>query len=132
MWYNKVNNNKEGFVVTVGDRIRKQREQLGISQTELAEKVKISKQTLYKYETNIITNIPSNKIEDISKVLKISPAELMGWVENNLTSDNAHLIPDILSDTILVEHIKKLRNLNKEHQQTIYDNIVYWYEKEGH
>ena len=41
--------------MTVGDRIRKQREQLGISQTELAEKVKISKQTLYKYETNIIT-----------------------------------------------------------------------------
>lgn len=118
--------------MTVGDRIRKQREHLGISQTELAEKVNISKQTLYKYETNIITNIPSNKVEDISKVLKISPAELMGWVDNNLTNDNADLIPDILSDNVLIEHIKKLRNLNKEHQQTIYDNIVYWYEKEGH
>lgn len=118
--------------MTVGDRIRRQREYLGISQTELAEKVKISKQTLYKYETNIITNIPSNKIEDISKVLKISPAELMGWVENNLTNNNANLIPDILSDTILIEHIKKLKSLNKEHKQTIYDNIVYWYEKEGH
>ena len=65
--------------MTVGDRIRKQRELLGFSQTELAEKVNISKQTLYKYEKNIITNIPSDKIEQISKVLNVSESFLMGW-----------------------------------------------------
>lgn len=118
--------------MTVGDRIRKQRELMKISQTELAEKIKISKQTLYKYEMNIVTNIPSDKIENIGKVLGVSPAFLMGWVENNLTDENAELIPDILSDSVLIEHIKKLKTLNKEHKQTIYDNITYWYEKEGH
>ena len=51
--------------MTIGDRIKKQRELLGISQVELAEKMKVSKQTLYKYENNIITNIPSDKIEII-------------------------------------------------------------------
>lgn len=118
--------------MTVGDRIRKRREKLGISQTDLAKKVKIAKQTLYKYETNIITNIPSNTVENIAEILNISPAYLMGWVEDNLTEENADLIPDILSDSALIEHIKKLMKLNKEHQQTIYDNIAYWYEKEGH
>ncbi len=117
--------------MTVGDRIRKQRELLEISQTELAEKVKISKQTLYKYEKNIITNIPSDKIEELAKVLCVSESYLMGW-DDNLKTDNADLIPDILSDSVLIEHVKKLRQLNKEHQQTIYDNIAYWYEKEGH
>lgn len=117
--------------MTVGDRIRKQRELLEISQTELAEKVKISKQTLYKYEKNIITNIPSDKIEELANVLRVSESYLMGWDEN-LKTDNADLIPDILSDGVLIEHVKKLRQLNKEHQQTIYDNIAYWYEKEGH
>lgn len=117
--------------MTVGDRIRKQRELLEISQTDLAENVKISKQTLYKYENNIITNIPSDKIENIAKRLFVSPSYLMGW-EDNLTTDNSDLIPDILSDSTLIEHIKKLKKLNKEHQQTIYDNIAYWYEKEGH
>lgn len=117
--------------MTVGDRIRKQRELLKISQTELAEKVKISKQTLYKYEKNIITNIPSDKIEELAIVLHVSEAYLMGW-EENLTEQNANLISDILSDSILFEHIKKLMKLNKIHQQTIYDNIAYWYEKEGH
>ena len=118
--------------MTVGDRIRKQRELLGISQTELAEKVNVSKQTLYKYEMNIITNIPSDKLESIAKVFNISPAYLMGWLEDNLTYDNAELIPDILSDSDLINHIEKLKCLTKEHRQTIYDNTTYWYEKEGH
>lgn len=117
--------------MTVGDRIRKQRKLLGISQTELAEKVKISKQTLYKYEKNIITNIPSDKIEELSKVLHVSEAFLMGW-NDNLNKEISDLIPDILSDNNLLEHIKKLMYLNDEHKQAIYDNTAYWYEKEGH
>lgn len=116
--------------MTVGDRIRKQRELAGFSQTEFAEKIKVSKQTLYKYEMNIITNIPSDKIEDISKVLGLSPAYIMGWSDN--AADNADLIPDILSDKELTESIRKIMLLSKEHKQTIYDTISYWYEKEGH
>lgn len=65
--------------MTVGERIRSEREYLGISQTDLAKKVGVSKQTLYKYETNVITNIPSNIIENIATVLNISPCILMGW-----------------------------------------------------
>ncbi len=65
--------------MTVGERIRREREYLGISQTNLAKKVGVSKQTLYKYETNVITNIPSNIIENIATVLNISPCILMGW-----------------------------------------------------
>ena len=117
--------------MTVGDRIRKQRELLGFSQTEFAERVGISKQNLYKYEMNIITNIPSDKVEEIAKNLSVSPGYLMGW-DDNLTTDNADIIPDILSDGVLIEHIKKLTVLSKEHQQTIFDTITYWYEKEGH
>lgn len=71
--------------MAIGDRIRKQREMAGMSQTELAKEVNISKQTLYKYETNIITNIPSDKIEEIGKKLHISPAYLMGWEDNDFT-----------------------------------------------
>ena len=117
--------------MTVGDRIRKQRELLGISQTELAEKIKVSKQTLYKYEKNLITNIPSSIIEEISKVLNVSESYLMGW-EDNLNKENSDLIPDILSDEKLLDHIKKVMCLNEEHKHAIYDNTTYWYEKEGH
>ena len=116
--------------MTIGDRIKKQRELLGISQVELAEKIKVSKQTLYKYENNIITNIPSDKIEIIGKVLEVSPSYLMGW-EDNL--ENApDILPDLTSDSELLDNLKMLMKLSKEHRQTIFDNITYWHEKEGH
>lgn len=117
--------------MTVGDRIRKQRELLGISQTELAEKVKISKQTLYKYEKNIVTNIPSDKIEEIARVLNVSEAHLMGW-EDSWNEESSVLIADILSDKKILEHVRKLKCLNDERKQAIYDITTYWYEKEGH
>lgn len=116
--------------MTVGDRIRRERELAGISQTDLAGKIKISKQTLYKYEMNIITNIPSDKIEAIAKILNVSPAFLMGW-EENLTASNADMIVDLLSDKDLLDNVLKLMVLSKEHQRAIYDNINYWHEKEG-
>jgi transcriptional regulator with XRE-family HTH domain len=65
--------------MTIGERIKARREELNIGQTELAKRTKISKQLLYKYETNIITNIPSDKIENIAKALFTTPAYLMGW-----------------------------------------------------
>ena len=65
--------------MTVGERIKKIRQDNAISQTDLANACKISKQTLYKYENNIITNIPSDKIELIADYLSVSPALIMGW-----------------------------------------------------
>ncbi|RHR51937.1 XRE family transcriptional regulator [Clostridium sp. AF18-27] len=68
--------------MTVGERIKNLREKLGISQVDFADKINVSKQTLYKYENNIITNIPSDKIEAAASIGNISPAYLMGWDNN--------------------------------------------------
>lgn len=65
--------------MTVGDRIKELRLKLGLSQVDFADKINVSKQTLYKYENNIITNIPSDKIEAAAKLGNISPSYLMGW-----------------------------------------------------
>lgn len=68
--------------MTVGERIKALRERLGISQVDFADRINVSKQTLYKYENNIITNIPSDKIEAVAKIGNTSPAYLMGWDNN--------------------------------------------------
>lgn len=65
--------------MTVGERIRQAREKTGMSQVDFADKINVSKQTLYKYENNLITNIPSDKVEAAAKIAHISPAYLMGW-----------------------------------------------------
>lgn len=65
--------------MTVGERIKQLCKIKNISQTELATFANISKQNLYKYENNIIINIPSNKTKTIAKKLEVKPAYLMGW-----------------------------------------------------
>lgn len=65
--------------MTKGERIRTRREQIGLSQTALADMIGESKQTVYKYESGIISNIPSDKVESIAEVLNVPPAWIMGW-----------------------------------------------------
>ena len=68
--------------MTVGERIKNLREKLGMSQVDFADKINVSKQTLYKYENNIIANIPSDKIEAVAAIGNVPPAHLMGWDTN--------------------------------------------------
>ena len=65
--------------MTIGERIKEIRNKLDMSQVDFATKINVSKQTLYKYENNLITNIPSDKIEAVAKLGHVSPAYLMGW-----------------------------------------------------
>ena len=70
--------------MTVGDRIRATRKREGISQTELAQKMGVIKQTLYKYETGIVTNIPSEKIEAAAKE---QDADSVSYVRHRAIND---------------------------------------------
>lgn len=72
----------------IGEKIRALRERKKLTQDEVGKYIGTSKQTLYKYEMGIITNIPSDKIELLAKLFDVSPAYLMGWeVESNLISE---------------------------------------------
>ena len=46
--------------MTVGERIQLSRKRMGMSQVDFAAKINVSKQTLYKYENNLITNNEAN------------------------------------------------------------------------
>lgn len=111
--------------------IKKLREEKGMSQAELAKMMGYThRSSITKIEKGEV-DLPLSKVKQFARVFGVKPGDLVGW-EENLTEENAELIPDILSDGVLLEHIKKLINLSTEHQRTIYDNIAYWYEKEGH
>lgn len=72
--------------MTVGERIKAMRERLGMSQVDFASRMNVSKQTLYKYENNIVTNIPSDKIEAVAQICNVSPAYFMGWEQERIPS----------------------------------------------
>ena len=80
-------------MASVEDRIKQAREKSGITQVDLAVKIGVSKQTLYKYENGVITNIPSDKIEQIAELTGVSPAYLMGWVEDTPSDLPSNVLP---------------------------------------
>lgn len=65
--------------MTIGERIKSKREELGMTQENLALKAETTKQTIYKYEVGKVTNIPLDRIELLAKGLGVSSAWLMGW-----------------------------------------------------
>ena len=65
-----------------GERIRKRRTALNISQAELAEQVGYkNKTTITKIESGKISP-PRSKVVEIAKALQTSPAYLMGWTDD--------------------------------------------------
>ncbi len=76
--------------MSIGKRIKKLRSDLGMSQVDFAKAIGVSKQTLYKYENDLITNIPSDKIEAAAAVCKVTPGFLMGWNETAIEKNQHH------------------------------------------
>lgn len=64
--------------MTIGERIRLLREHRGLTLQELADKLGVQRQTIYKYENNIVTNIPVERIVQLSEALGVTPAKLIG------------------------------------------------------
>lgn len=65
--------------MTVGDRIKQRRKQLGMSAETLAECIGKSAATVYRYEKGDISKIDSDALLPIAQALITTPAYLMGW-----------------------------------------------------
>ena len=66
-------------MTTIGNRIRKARIAKAMTLEEVAKYVQVSRQTIQRYESGVIGNIPSDKIELLSNALNVSPGYIMGW-----------------------------------------------------
>ena len=113
--------------MTVGERIKEARMRLGLSQVDFAEKINVSKQTLYKYENNIITNIPSDKIEAAATLSGVSPAYLMGWKDNSMeTNQTASPFTQCQTkdEESLVLSYRELNDINKKKSITYTKNLL--------
>lgn len=64
---------------SIGERLKALRLKSGLTQEEVGRHAHISKQTLYKYENGIVTNIPADKIELLAAIYSVTPAYIMGW-----------------------------------------------------
>lgn len=58
--------------MTIGKIIKQRRKELNISATELAEKIGVSRSTLFRYENGDIEKIPSGLIEPLDDILQVT------------------------------------------------------------
>lgn len=61
------------------DRLKSARLAKGLTLDDVSTKVGVSRQTIQRYESGVISNIPSDNIEKLATALDTTPAELMGW-----------------------------------------------------
>lgn len=83
--------------MTVGTVLRTLRENNKMTLEEVSKKLGIAKQTLYKYEIGIITNIPLLKIEELAKIYNVSPSYITGWEDEK--KDNLSQYDNIMPIT---------------------------------
>lgn len=69
--------------MSVGERIKKRRKELGMNAETLAAKVGVSAATIYRYENGDIEKVGSEKLKPIADALRTTPADLMGWEDNS-------------------------------------------------
>lgn len=65
--------------MNLGEKIRVSREKAGLTMEELGKKCSTTKQTIYKYETGKVTNIPLDRLMKIADAVDVSASYLMGW-----------------------------------------------------
>ena len=111
----------------IGERIKKRRKELGLSAEQIAENLGVSPATIYRYESNDIMNMRIDKLEPIAKVLRTTPAYLMGWdeaKENNTDNQQRQLLSnynklDNTDQTKLVDYSEELVNSDKYKEEFI-------------
>ena len=105
--------------MNVGDRIKKRRLELGLTQEELAKKAGAkSRSSINKIELS--RDLPLPKVQEVARILDCSPSYLLGWEDKTNIVETAKT--DVMlsnMDNRLKEYALKMAKLPKEKQDLI-------------
>lgn len=99
------------------ENIKKARAEKGLTLEDVAKFIGVSKQTVQKYESGVISNIPSDKVEMMAEYFGTAPSNLMGWEQ---TEDNEVLLSTIMKyakeidGELMLDLLRKFNKLSKE------------------
>lgn len=65
--------------MSIGDRIKQRRLEIGLSVDQVADKIGKNRATVYRYESSEIEKFPIDVIAPLAEALCTTPAYLMGW-----------------------------------------------------
>ena len=103
--------------MSIGSRIKKLREEKQMTLDEVARMCNTTRQTIYKYENEIVTKIPYDRIELLSKALGTTPSALFGWEEKESSPNELQLTE---GEKVLIDLFRRVPN---EQQQLVLQMI---------
>lgn len=75
--------------MNIGERIKNRRKELKLSADFVAKELGVDRSTVYRYESQDIEKFPLQIIEPLAKILRVSPAYLMGWETKESTTSKS-------------------------------------------
>ena len=75
--------------MTVGQRIKQRRKDMGMSADELGKRIGKNRATIFRYENGDIENLPVDVLKPIAEVLLTTPQYLMGWESETATENGS-------------------------------------------
>ena len=94
-------------------RMKKARENKGMTLHELGEKIGRTEATVQRYESGNIKNLKSDVIEQIAFHLDVNPAYLMGWIDtpnSDVDSESSNVIAAHIEDDVTDEEMDEILN----------------------
>lgn len=73
-----------------GSRIRELRQKNNLTLDDVAQRLGVGRQAIYKYEQGTVTNIPLENLEKMALLFNVTPCYLAGWTDDpsNFSSDH--------------------------------------------
>ena len=63
----------------LSENLKRLRKEKKLTLEQIAERIGTSRQTVHRYETGMISNVPPEKVELLAAALGTTPSALMGW-----------------------------------------------------
>lgn len=109
--------------MSIGAKIKELREARRMSLEDVARLCGTTRQTIYKYENEIVTNIPYDRIILLAKALNTTPAQLFDFKEEK--TDNKKISLDGLELTEgEIAFIRLLRRVPAEERPVVIEKIL--------
>ncbi len=90
-----------------GDRIRELRLKNNLTLDDVAKRLGVGRQAIYKYEQGTVTNIPLDNLEKMAAMFGTTPGYLAGWTDEREEPVSTNDDPQIHAVSTMMESMSK-------------------------